>query len=87
MLPINTVPDPGSLRRTVLSVLHEATNLINNGHPPEEIIEKHPNIAALFDEEVYNNSGILSKWAVGMVHGMFLKGNYSHPFAAFDFFY
>ena len=40
----------------------------------EQIIETHPNVAALFDEEVFRNSGILSKWAVGMVHGMFLKG-------------
>ncbi|XP_014554700.1 hypothetical protein COCVIDRAFT_104348 [Bipolaris victoriae FI3] len=84
MLPINTVPDPGSLKRTVPSVLHEATNLIDNGHPVEEVIEKHPNIAALFDEEVYKKSGILSKWAVGMVHGMFLKGN---TFTCFGFMY
>jgi hypothetical protein len=75
MLPINTVPDPGSLRRTVPGVLQEATNLINSGRPVEDIIEKHPNIAALFDEEVFRNSGILSKWAVGMVHGVFLKGD------------
>ncbi|KAL6154243.1 hypothetical protein ACJBU6_07518 [Exserohilum turcicum] len=75
MLPINTVPDPGSLKRTVPSILQEAASMIGTGQPMQDVIEKHPNIAALFDEDVFNKSGILSKWAVGMVHGVFLKGN------------
>jgi hypothetical protein len=76
MLPINSVPDLGSLRRTVPGVLREAMELTNMGVSTEQIIEMHPNIAALFDEDVFNNSGLLSKWAVGMVHGVFLKGGY-----------
>jgi hypothetical protein len=40
----------------------------------EQIIEIHPNIAALWDEEVYSHSGILSKWAVGMTHGVYMEG-------------
>jgi hypothetical protein len=83
MLPINTVPDPGSLKRTVPSILHEAASLINNGRPVEDVIEKHPNIAALFDEGAFNNSGILSKWAVGMVHGVHLRGSLAYPSAPF----
>lgn len=74
MLPINTILDPGSLRGAIPNVLRDATNMINMGTPLGEVLETHPNIAALFDEDVYNNSGILSKWAVGMVHGVCLKG-------------
>jgi hypothetical protein len=76
MLPVSTVPDPGSLRRAVPGVLREAADMTNLGVAMEQIIETHPNIAALFDEDVFNNSGLLSKWAVGMVHGVHLKGEY-----------
>jgi hypothetical protein len=74
MLPINTVPGPSSLVCAFPSILQEAASLTNRGVSVEQIIETHPNVAALFDEDVFRNSGILSKWAVGMVHGMFLKG-------------
>jgi hypothetical protein len=74
MLPINTVPGPGSLGFAFSSILQEARSLKNMGVSIEQIIETHPNFAALFDEDVFRNSGILSKWAAGMVHGMFLKG-------------
>lgn len=74
MLPINTVPDPGSLKRAFPGIYEQATALINMGIPADQIIETHPNIAALWDEDVYNNSGILTKWAVGMVHGVYMKG-------------
>ncbi|CAN9100212.1 unnamed protein product [Alternaria alternata] len=75
MLPINTIPDPGSLKRAVPSILQQATSLISMGVSIEQIIEIHPNIAALWDKEVYNHSGILSKWAVGMTHSVYMKGN------------
>jgi hypothetical protein len=75
MLPMTTLPDPGSLGRATPGVLQEAANMINMGVPIEQVIETHPNIAALYDENVFNSSGLLSKWAVGMVHGVFLKGS------------
>jgi hypothetical protein len=74
MLPMTTLPDPGSLGRAISGVLQEASNMRNLGVPIEQLIETHPNIAALYDENVFNSSGQLSKWAVGMVHGMYLKG-------------
>ena len=77
MLPINTISDPGSLRGAIPNVLREAANMIRMGRPLEDLLEPHPNIAALFDEDVFNNSGILSRWAVGMVHGVCLKGERS----------
>jgi hypothetical protein len=74
MLPLNTVPGTGSLGFAFSSILQEAGSLKNIGVSIEQIIETHPNFAALFNEDVFRNSGILSKWAAGMVHGMFLKG-------------
>ncbi|CAN9123730.1 unnamed protein product, partial [Alternaria alternata] len=73
MLPIDTVPGPGSLRCAFSSVLQEAARLRNIGVSIEEIIETHPNVAALVDEDAFNSSGILSKWAAGMVHGVFRR--------------
>ncbi|KAH9876439.1 hypothetical protein J1614_003570 [Plenodomus biglobosus] len=87
MLPVNTRPDPGSLRFAVPSILEEATNLMNKGTPAHLIIETHPNIAALFDEEEYRRSGILSQWAVGMVHSALLKGNTFTCFACMYLFW
>jgi hypothetical protein len=74
MLPINTVPGPGSLGCAFSTFLQEAASLRNTGVSIEQIIETQPNLAALFDEHVFKASGILSKWAVGMVHSVFLEG-------------
>ncbi|CBX99014.1 hypothetical protein LEMA_P082530.1 [Plenodomus lingam JN3] len=67
MLPINTRPDPGSLRYAFPTILEEARNLLSQGVALDVIIEIHPNIAALYDEEEFNRSGILSQWAVRMI--------------------
>jgi hypothetical protein len=74
MLPVNTVPDLGSLRRAIPGVIREATSMMNMGVPVEQIFGIHPNIAALFDKEVFKSSALLSKWAVGMVHSVYLRG-------------
>jgi hypothetical protein len=84
MLPLNTVPGTGSLGFAFSSILQEAGSLKNIGVSIEQIIETHPNFAALFNEDVFRNSGILSKWAAGMVHGMFLKGD---TFSCFGYMY
>ncbi|KAI8931522.1 hypothetical protein NX059_011181 [Plenodomus lindquistii] len=87
MLPVNTRPDPGSLRYAIPSILEEATNMIVLGTPVDLIIEIHPNIAALFDEEEFKRSGILSQWAAGMVHSLLLKGNTFTCFASMYIFW
>jgi hypothetical protein len=61
MLPINTVSGPGSLGFAFSSILQEAGSLKNIGVSIEQIIETYPNFAALFNEDVFRNSGILSK--------------------------
>lgn len=87
MLPINTRPDPGSLRYAFPTILEEARNLLSQGVALDVIIEIHPNIAALYDEEEFNRSGILSQWAVRMVHSAFRKGNNFTCFASMYLFW
>lgn len=74
MMTINTKPDPGSLRYAFPGILKEATTMIYNGTPVELVIETHPNIAALFNKDEFERSGILSQWAASMVHSTQLKG-------------
>lgn len=74
MMPVNTRPDPGSLKDAFYALYRETTAMIESGVPVDIVIETHPNIAALFDENEYNRSGVLSKWAAGMVHSAQLKG-------------
>ncbi|KAF2624546.1 hypothetical protein BU25DRAFT_398798 [Macroventuria anomochaeta] len=68
MMTVSTKPDPGSVKLAFPTILQEATALLDSGTPLEFVIEVHPNIAALFDESEFNRSGILSRWAAGMVH-------------------
>lgn len=74
MMTVNTRPDLGTIRDAFQGILLDATNSLENGTPIDVIVERHPNIAALFHEEEFQRSGILSKWAAGMVHSMLLKG-------------
>lgn len=75
MMTVSTRPDPGSVRFAFLNIIQEATAMIESGTPVELIVEAHPNIGALFDESEFNKSGILSRWAAGMVHSTMLKGD------------
>lgn len=74
MMTVNTKEDPGSLRFAFSTIIQEATAMLESGSPQEFVIEAHSNIGALFDEAEFNQAGILSKWAAGMVHSVMLKG-------------
>ena len=74
MMIINTRPNPGSLKPAFARVHQEAMVLLENGAPIESIIEIHPNIAALFDENAYSQSGLLSRWSASVVHSLQLSG-------------
>lgn len=87
MMTINTKPDPGSLRYAFPGILKEATTMIYNGTPVELVIETHPNIAALFNKDEFERSGILSQWAASMVHSTQLKGNDFTCFASMYLFW
>lgn len=77
ILPINTRADPGSLKTGIPLILEEATNMIKQGVPIDHIIEPYPNVAALFDREIFNRSCMLTRWAVSMVHSTQLKGMFA----------
>jgi hypothetical protein len=74
MMTVSTRPDPGSVKFAFLNIIQEATATIESGTPVELIVEAHPNIGALLDESELNKSGVLSRWAAGMVHSTMLKG-------------
>jgi hypothetical protein len=76
MMTVSTRPDPGSVKFVFTNIIQEATAMIESGTSVEHILESHPNIGALFEESEFNNSGILSRWAAGMVHSTMLKGMY-----------
>jgi hypothetical protein len=71
---LNTLPDPGGLREAFTSVYNEATRLLQEGAALDKVVGTHPEIAALFDQDVFDKSTILSKWAAQMVHSVKLKG-------------
>jgi hypothetical protein len=76
MMTVSTRPDPGSLKVAFQGLYQRTAAVIEDGMPLEAVIEAHPNIAALFNEDEYNRSGVLSKWAAGMVHSAQLKGTH-----------
>ncbi|KAH7381335.1 hypothetical protein DE146DRAFT_283260 [Phaeosphaeria sp. MPI-PUGE-AT-0046c] len=82
MMTVNTRPDPGSLKTAFYGLHQEVAIMMGNGVPIEAIIETHPNIAALFDEAEYNKSGVLSRWAAGIVHSIRHKGDDFTAFAS-----
>ncbi|KAH4855471.1 hypothetical protein HBH75_086550 [Parastagonospora nodorum] len=84
MMTVSTRPDPGSLKEAFQSLHRDTAVMIESGTPVEVIIETHPNIAALFDENEYNNSGVLSKWSAAMIHSAQHKG---HDFTAWAAMY
>ncbi|EEU34276.1 uncharacterized protein NECHADRAFT_50387 [Fusarium vanettenii 77-13-4] len=71
---LNTLPDPGGLREAFTSVYNEATRLLQEGSDLERVVRAHPEIAALFDQEEFDKSSFLSRWAAQMVHSVKLKG-------------
>lgn len=71
---LNTLPDPGGMREAFTSVYNEAMRLLQEGVALEKVVGAHPEIAALFDQEIFDKSTILSKWAAQMVHSVKLKG-------------
>lgn len=77
MMTINTKSDPGFIKEAFQCILREATSMLEHVPSVEFVIEKHPNIAALFDEDEWHRSGSLSKWAASITHSILLKGKFT----------
>ncbi|KAJ4127760.1 hypothetical protein NW768_008032 [Fusarium equiseti] len=71
---LNTVPDPGGLDDAFGDIYQRATGLLNDGAPLTKIFGHHPNIAALYDQQEFDRSCLLSQWAARMVHSVKRKG-------------
>jgi hypothetical protein len=64
----------GSIGFALTSFHARCTAMIRKGHAEKDVFGSVPNVAALFDEEKYRTSSVLSQWAASMVHSVTLKG-------------
>jgi hypothetical protein len=71
---LNTEPDPGGLDDAFGDIFKKATVLLKNGEPVYRVVGDHPNIAALYDQEEFDKSCLLSQWAARMVHSVKRQG-------------
>jgi hypothetical protein len=71
---LNTVPDPGGLDDAFADIYQQATGLLKDGEPLTKIFGHHPNIAALYDQQEFDRSCLLSQWAARMVHSVKRQG-------------
>lgn len=71
---LNTEPDPGGLDDAFGDIFKKATGLLQKGEPVHRIVGNHPNIAALYDQEQFDKSCLLSQWAARMVHSVKRQG-------------
>ncbi|ETS76534.1 hypothetical protein PFICI_11921 [Pestalotiopsis fici W106-1] len=80
ILPLTTLPGPSSVKTSISSTLLQAQLLIKAGEPIDSVAGKSCNIAAIFNQEQYSHSRLLSKWAARLVFSIQRK---KHTFAAF----
>jgi hypothetical protein len=72
---LNTELDPGDMSNAFSDIYQKATSLLKKGEPVNRVIGDHPNIAALYDQEQFDRSSLLSQWAARMVHSVKCQGN------------
>jgi len=71
---LNTVPDPGGLDDAFADIYQQATGLLRDGESITKIVGYHPNVAALYDQQEFDRSCLLSQWAARMVHSVKRQG-------------
>ncbi|KAJ4985633.1 bZIP transcription factor [Stagonosporopsis vannaccii] len=84
MLCLNTKSGPGSINCVFSRFQDAMSDLIQKGSRHGEVFGSIPNIAALYDEEEYKNSCLLSQWAAIVAHRVQVKG---HDFTCFASMY
>ncbi|RBR13527.1 uncharacterized protein FIESC28_08155 [Fusarium coffeatum] len=84
---LNTVPDPGGLDDAFADIYQQATNLLKDGEPLSKIFGHHPNVAALYDQQEFDRSCLLSQWAARMVHSVKRQGYDFTCFASMNVFW
>lgn len=84
---LNTVPDPGHLEDAFADIYKRATSLLESGEPVHRIVGHHPNVAALYDQQEFDRSCLLSQWAARMVHSVKRQGYDFTCFASMNVFW
>ncbi|RGP80710.1 hc-toxin efflux carrier toxa [Fusarium longipes] len=84
---LNIVPDPGHLDDAFGDIYKQATSLLKSGEPLHRIAGHHPNIAALYDQQEFDRSCLLSQWAARMVHSVKRQGYDFTCFASMNVFW
>ncbi|KIL94223.1 hypothetical protein FAVG1_02785 [Fusarium avenaceum] len=84
---LNTEPDPGGLDDAFGDIFKKAKGLLQEGEPVHRIVGHHPNIAALYDQEQFDKSCLLSQWAARMVHSVKRQGYDFTCFASMNVFW
>ncbi|KAK6079868.1 hypothetical protein SCUP515_03709 [Seiridium cupressi] len=82
ILPLTTRPGAPSVTESVAFTLRQARSLIQSGQSAEEVAGRNCNIAALFDENQYNRTNLLSKWSAQLVFSIQHKNRTFSAFAA-----
>ncbi|KAF5593029.1 major facilitator superfamily transporter [Fusarium pseudocircinatum] len=84
---LNTELDPGEMSNAFGDIYQKATSLLKKGEPVSRVIGGYPNIAALYDQDQFDRSCLLSQWAARMVHSVKRQGYDFTCFASMDVFW
>ncbi|KAG8672979.1 hypothetical protein FPOAC2_06401 [Fusarium poae] len=84
---LNTIPDPGHLDDAFGDIYKRGTSLLQSGEPVHRIAGHHPNVAALYDQQEFDRSCLLSQWAARMVHSVKHQGYDFTCFASMNVFW
>ncbi|KAF4493718.1 aflatoxin efflux pump AFLT [Fusarium agapanthi] len=84
---LNTELDPGDMSNAFGDIYQNATSLLTKGEPVNRVIGHHPNIAALYDQDQFDRSCLLSQWAARMVHSVKCQGYDFTCFASMNVFW
>ncbi|ENH69280.1 Nitrogen assimilation transcription factor nit-4 [Fusarium oxysporum f. sp. cubense race 1] len=84
---LNTELDPGDMSNAFSDIYQKATSLLEKGEPVNRVVGDHPNIAALYDQDQFDRSCLLSQWAARMVHSVKCQGYDFTCFASMNVFW
>ncbi|KAF5974486.1 major facilitator superfamily transporter [Fusarium coicis] len=84
---LNTELDPGEMSNAFGDIYQKATSLLKKGEPTHRVFGEYPNIAALYDQDQFDRSCLLSQWAARMVHSVKCQGYDFTCFASMNVFW
>jgi hypothetical protein len=82
ILPLTTLPGASSVKDSISSTIQQARSLIQAGEPISRVAGKSCNIAAIYDQEQYNQATLLSRWAARLIFSIQRKNRGFAVFAS-----